>query len=117
MRTGITSDVTAAKRIQLEAIIASPTSPQKHVWRAKIILMSDDGFGTFAIMEATGKPKSRVSCWQERFLSEGVDGLLDEKSRPPALRNRDPKPFIWNVDPDQIISAVRRWHQTLESIS
>ncbi|NRP89851.1 hypothetical protein GFPCMMHI_05776 [Ensifer adhaerens] len=54
MRTGITFDVTAADRVRLETIVAAGISPQKHVWRAKIILMSGDGLGTVAIMEATG---------------------------------------------------------------
>lgn len=74
MRAGITLDVTAADRARLEAIIAAPTSAQKDVWRAKIILMSGDGLGTFAIMEATGKSKPCVWRWQERFMSEGVGG-------------------------------------------
>lgn len=30
--------------------------------------------------------------------------------------NQDPRPFIWRADPDEIIAAVRRGHQTLESI-
>ncbi|RWX23753.1 helix-turn-helix domain-containing protein, partial [Rhizobium leguminosarum] len=85
MRTGITFDVTAADRSRLEAIIAAPTSPQKHVWRAKIILMSGNGLGTVAIMQATGKSKPCVWRWQERFMSEGVDGLLRDKSRPPGM--------------------------------
>jgi hypothetical protein len=46
MRPGITFDVTAADRVQLEAVVANRGPPQKHVWRAKIILMSDDGLGT-----------------------------------------------------------------------
>ena len=75
MRTGITFDVTAADRSRLETIIAAPTSPQKHVWRAKIILMSGEGLGTVAIMEATGKSKPCVWRWQERYLDEGVPGL------------------------------------------
>lgn len=43
MRSGITFDVTAADRAGLEAIVANRGSPQKHAWRAKIFLMSDDG--------------------------------------------------------------------------
>lgn len=54
MRSGITFDVTAADRARLEAIVANRGSPQKHAWRAKIILMSDDGLGTVAIMATTG---------------------------------------------------------------
>ncbi len=29
--------------------------------------------------------------------------------------NEEPKPFIWKADPDDIIAAVRRGHQMLES--
>ncbi|AYC99599.1 endonuclease [Neorhizobium sp. NCHU2750] len=51
--------------------------------------MSSDGFGTVAIMEETGKSKTCVWRWQERFMSEGVDGLLRDKSRPPAIAPLD----------------------------
>jgi hypothetical protein len=30
--------------------------------------------------------------------------------------NHEPKPFIWRADPDEIIAAVQRGHQALESI-
>ena len=33
-----------------------------------------------------------------------------------AETNDDPKPFVWTADPDKIIAAVRRGHQTLDSI-
>ncbi len=82
-RSGITFDVTAAYRIGLAAIVANRGSPQKHVWRAEIILMSEDGLGTVAIMAATGKSQTCVWRWQERFMAERVDGLLRDKSRPP----------------------------------
>jgi hypothetical protein len=29
--------------------------------------------------------------------------------------NTEPKPFTWTADPDAIIAAVRRGHQTLDS--
>jgi transposase len=89
MRTGIRFDVAAADRARLEAIVAAPTSAQKHVWRARITLMSGDGSGTVAIMEATGKSKTCVWRWQERFMTEGVDGLLHDKSRPPGIAPLD----------------------------
>jgi hypothetical protein len=47
--------------------------------------MSSDDSGTVAIMEATGKSKTCVWRWQERFMAEGVDGLLHDKSRPPGF--------------------------------
>ena len=84
MRKGILVDVTAADRARLEAVVANRNSPQKHVWRAKIILLTADGLGTNAIMRGTGRCKSVVWRWQERFMQEGVAGLLRDKTRPPG---------------------------------
>lgn len=36
-------------------------------------------------MAATGKSKTCVWGWQERFMAEGVDGLLRDKTRPPGI--------------------------------
>jgi transposase len=36
-------------------------------------------------MASTGKSKTCVWRWQERFMSEGVAGLLREKTRPPGI--------------------------------
>jgi len=85
MRTGISFTVTASDQKRLERIIKSPNSPQKHVWRAKIILLTCKGYGTQAIMTGTGKNKNTVWRWQERFKAEGVDGLLRDKTRPPGI--------------------------------
>ena len=73
MRTGISFTVSADDRSRLEAIILHPPSPQKHVWRCRIVLLSADGLGTAAIMVVTAKSKTCVWRWQERFMHEGVD--------------------------------------------
>jgi transposase len=44
--------------------------------RAAIVLSSADGVGTNEIMRRTGKSKTCVWRWQERFMKEGIDGLL-----------------------------------------
>ena len=85
MRPGIAITLTAADRLRLEGIIHNRNAPQKHVWRARIILLTDQGVGTLAIMAATGKSKTCVWRWQERFMAEGVDGLLRDKTRPPGI--------------------------------
>jgi transposase len=84
MRTGVSVSVSAAERRRLEAIVADRNTAQKHVWRARIILLTADGLGTMAIMAATGKSKTTVWRWQERFAEAGVDGLLSDKTRPPG---------------------------------
>src|SRR5689334_19370451 len=49
MRIGINFELTPTDREQLLAISADRNSPQKHVWRAKIVLLSADGVGTAEI--------------------------------------------------------------------
>ena len=75
MRTGISIDVTAEDRRRLEAVVADRNTPQKHVWRARIVLLTAAGAGTTAIMREAGVYKTAVWRWQERFMAEGVDGL------------------------------------------
>jgi transposase len=84
MRTGIEIEVAAADRARLEAIVADRNRRQKHVERARIVLLSADRVGTVAIMRQVGCAKATVWRWQERFMEEGVDGLLRGKSRPPG---------------------------------
>jgi transposase len=85
MRKGITIEVSIGDRTRLEAVVADRNSPQKHVWRAGIILATADGFGTAEIMRRTGKSKPCVWRWQARFMAEGVDGLLRDKTRPSRI--------------------------------
>ncbi len=49
-------------------------------------------------MTGTGKSKTCVWRWQERFMHEGVDGLLCDKSRPPGKAR---------VPPEQVAEIVR----------
>ena len=84
MRAGIVVNVTRADRHRLEAIVRDRSAPQKHVWRAQIILATAAGCGTSEIMRRSGKAKPVVWRWQERFMKEGVDGLLCDKTRKPG---------------------------------
>ena len=85
MRNGISITVYAADRRRLEAVVADRSSPQNHVWRARIVLLSKADLGTLAIMRETGKSKTCVWRWQERFMEEGVAGLLRDKMRPSRI--------------------------------
>src|SRR5258706_4890415 len=85
-RTNI--QLSRADRSNLEAVVANRNSPQKHVWRAKIVLLTADGRGTAEIMQATGKAKTVIWRWQERFRDEGAAGLWRDKTR----RSRVPPP-------------------------
>src|SRR5690348_6284570 len=91
-------ELTAADRERLERIVAAPQSPQKHVWRARIILLSAAGAGTLAIVRQTGKTKRAVWRWQERFRADGVDGLRHDKTRPGRLPPLSPEQIRTVVD-------------------
>src|SRR5277367_3624197 len=82
MCTGITVHLSLTDRKRLRTIVEDRNSPQKHVWRARIVLATADGLGTSAIMRTAGVSKTAVWRWQARFMDEGVDGLLRDKTRP-----------------------------------
>ena len=101
MRSGISFSVSAADRRRLEAIVTDRNSPQKHVWRAQVVLLTAGGLGTKAIMAGTSKSKTCVWRWQERFMAEGVDGLVRDRTRPPG---RAP------VAEDRVAELIRLTH-------
>lgn len=74
--------ITPTDRRWLNAITKNRNSAQKHVWRARIVLLSADGLGTNAIVRSTGKAKKTVWRWQARFAEAGVAGLLTDRTRP-----------------------------------
>ena len=85
MRAGISFTVSPIDRERLSALARDRNAPQKHVWRAKIVLLSGDGVGTVEIMRQTAKSKTCVWRWQERFATEGFEGLLRDKTRPSRI--------------------------------
>ncbi|MGE5769553.1 MAG: helix-turn-helix domain-containing protein, partial [Betaproteobacteria bacterium] len=87
MRPGVLISLTDVDRERLDAIVRDRNSPQKHVWRARIVLLTAAGLGPNAVMRETGKSKTRVWRWQERFMAEGVGGLVRDKTRPSRIRS------------------------------
>ena len=85
MRPGITITLSPAERLRLEILVGDRNAAQKHVWRAQIVLLSAEGIGTNEIMRRTGKSKTCVWRWQERFAEEGYEGLLRDKTRPSRI--------------------------------
>jgi transposase len=84
MRAGIVVEVTLEDRVRLERIVGDRNSPQKHPARARVILATAEGCGTLEVVRRSGLSKPVVWRWQERFMHEGVDGLLRDKTRPPG---------------------------------
>jgi transposase len=85
MRTGISVEVTSSDRQRLAAIVWDRNSPQKHVRRANIVLLTADGCGVAEVMRRAGVSKTTVWRWQARFMTEGVPRLLRDKTRPSRI--------------------------------
>src|SRR6478752_742366 len=83
MQTGISIFLKPADRRR--TVVRDRNAPHKHVWRAEIVLLSADGVGTNEIMRRTGKSKTCVWHWQERFMQANYDGLLRDKTRPSRI--------------------------------
>ena len=79
-------------RATLQAVVANRNSPQKHVWRAKIVLLTIEGHGTAEIKGRTGKAKTVIWRWQERVGAEGIAGLWRDKTRPSRVPPLTPVP-------------------------
>lgn len=67
---GVETDITACDRVRLETIVADRSSPQRHVWRAYILLATAESCSTAEIV--------RLCVWHspEGFIIEAVDELL-----------------------------------------
>ncbi|EAU41007.1 hypothetical protein FP2506_12109 [Fulvimarina pelagi HTCC2506] len=63
MHERILTEHGAGDRDRLNTIVADPNMPQKHVWRARIVIMSANGVCTNAIRTATSKSNTTVWRW------------------------------------------------------
>jgi transposase len=72
-------------RAVLEARLRAPTTEQRDVLRARIILLASQGRSTRSIALAVDAMPRTVSLWRGRFAREGLAGLA-EKPRPGPAR-------------------------------
>ena len=73
-------------RARLAAIIGDRNRPQKHIQRARIVLLSADRLPVLAVARRAGTSRPAVWRWQQRFAEAGVDGLLRDKTRKPGKK-------------------------------
>jgi len=73
-------------RTRLAAIVGDRNRPQKHVQRARIVLLSADRLPVLAVASRTDASRPAVWRWQQRFAEQGVDGLLRDKTRKPGKK-------------------------------
>src|ERR687886_1970911 len=76
--------ISAEDRARLEAIVADRNRPQKHVARARLVLLSAERLDVAAIARRAGIGRPAVWRWQRRYAEAGGDGLLRDKTRKPG---------------------------------
>lgn len=69
------------ERAVLEARCRAPTTAQRDVKRARIVLLAAAGRSTRSIAREVGVQPRIVSLWRHRFADHGLEGL-EEKRRP-----------------------------------
>jgi hypothetical protein len=74
----------AADRERLERLVRVRNTPQKVVWRARIVLLASDGLRAEAIAATVGL--LTVRRWRRRYMAMGVDGLLKDATRPSRVK-------------------------------
>jgi transposase len=73
-------------RMRLAAIVGDRNRPQKHVQRARIVLLSAERLPVLAVARQSGASRPAVWRWQQRFAEQGVEGLLRDKTRKPGKK-------------------------------
>ena len=91
------------EREALDRWVRRPKTAQALAQRSRIILASAEGKTDYAVAAEVGMTRQTVGRWRRRFVSERLDGLLDEP-RPGAPRT------ITDADVERVITL------TLESL-
>ena len=69
-------------RLRLEKLACGRSTPVRIVQRSRIVLLAGDGLQNKQIAERMEVTPRMVALWRNRFLTQGVDGLLRDASRP-----------------------------------
>ncbi len=82
-------DLSEEERKQLEAITTKGTSKARRLRRAHILLLADEGLLDKEIAWAMNAAVTTVERTRKRFVEEGLEAALSERSRPGAKRKLD----------------------------
>ena len=78
--------ISIADRERLDRLVRDRNTPQKVVWRARIVLLASDGLTATAIAAAVGKSVLTVRRWRRRYMAKG-GGRIAEGRNPPLARH------------------------------
>ena len=70
--------LSAEERAELERWARRPTTANALAWRARMVLACAAGGTDVAVAAALGTNRNTVGKWRQRYLADGLDGLVDE---------------------------------------
>ena len=91
-------EVSGSTREELESLSRSLSLAAGLVSCAKIVLLCADGFDNKAVAEEVGTSRQTVGKWRERFRTQGLMGLYDER-RPGKPRS---------IEDDEVMVLLRK---------
>jgi helix-turn-helix protein len=89
-KTSLTIRLTPAERQTLQAWQRATTIPAGRARRGRIILLLEEGRTISGIAAAVGISRRFVYKWVQRFLVQGVEGLVDKPRREPRRESFPP---------------------------
>src|SRR5262245_5765062 len=84
IRDAVAVRLSPEERAVLEAKLRAPTTEQRQVFRARIVLLAAEERSTRSIARELGTMPRTVSGWRGRFAREGLAGLEDRPHPGPA---------------------------------
>ena len=95
-------EVSSGAREELESLVRSRSLPAGLVSRARIVLLSAEGLDNKAVADQVRTSRQTVSKWRERFRTQGLMGLYDER-RPGKPRS---------IEDDEVMMVLRKTLET-----
>lgn len=102
-------DMDDVQREELERIVRSPSSAQRSVLRAKVVLAKARGLSHERVARETNVGRRIVGKWCRRFMEHGMGGLLDAQGRGRPARISDEARERVLVDAVKPPANKRRW--------
>ena len=95
MRVASLITLTNQERCELEKLSRGGRSSARVRERSRLILLAADGLQNKEIARRTGMDRGKIGRWRQRYATQGLAGILRDKTRPPgkapvskALRKR-----------------------------
>jgi transposase len=74
--------LSAEQRAELQRLVRAPSTPQKVVMRAKVVLAAAAGRSNSAIASELAVSRPTVILWRQRMATHGLEGILADATRP-----------------------------------